>query len=144
MSNLEPSTPPPRHVEHATPSHVSPTSTTDTFALNAQNAAQNTALPQTFAGNQTPSIFQTNTIAPSPPANTFDTKSFPLSPLETTSHFLSTDNYDASPSPLSAGLRIHTNIIPGSKSTDASSNHPGSYKHQKNDCMCPSCHISLK
>jgi protein-serine/threonine kinase len=92
--------------------------------MNEQNRRENSVIPVSFPLNATPnstSIFKSNTIVPSPPPNP-TTNSSPLPPLNTASRLLPFDSTNQHPSPLSAGLRIQTDIIPGCTVTEASAN----------------------
>lgn len=77
---------------------------------NAKHNADTSPLCQTF---NTAAIFRSNTIAPSPPPPSSTTHS-DLSnlALDTSLRLLPTDSLDGHSSPLSAGLRIQTDIIP--------------------------------
>ena len=96
-------------------------------AVNKQNVKLNADIPISFQGDQTPNtahIFRSNTIAPSPPPGSSTTSSdhSTLSPLDTSSHLHLVDTPGQLSSPLSAGLRIQTDIIPGYTVTAASTN----------------------
>ncbi|KAF8856626.1 kinase-like protein [Acephala macrosclerotiorum] len=132
MSTTEPKTLEPRRRQDGnilSSEHGStPSTNAAAAALNMQHAPLNTAIPLSLAGSQTPksaSIFQTNTIAPSPPASISERKDSQLLSLDTTSRLLPLDVQNASPSPLSAGLRIQTDIVPGYTVTTASNNNTG-------------------
>ncbi|TAQ83961.1 hypothetical protein B7494_g7720 [Chlorociboria aeruginascens] len=81
-------------------------------ALNEQSVQRNAAIPAPFHTPRS-AIFQTTTIAPSPPPDSsphfYDSSS--LSPLDTSSRFHPVDS-PIHASPLSAGLRIQTDVIP--------------------------------
>jgi protein-serine/threonine kinase len=73
------------------------------------------------ASSTIPTIFHSNTIAPSPPpsrASPPPNNNSSLTPLDTTARNPTSDTQH--PSPLSAGLRIQTNIIPNYTVTAAS------------------------
>lgn len=86
--------------------------------MNKESARQDADGPGSFQFNQPAhavSMFKTNTIAPSPPTSishpSTDTTS--LSALDTSARLHSSVEAPDRSSPLSAGLRIHTDIIPG-------------------------------
>ncbi|KAE9367584.1 kinase-like protein [Stipitochalara longipes BDJ] len=92
--------------------------------MNEQNRRDNSSVAVSFPLDQTPSstsIFKSNTTAPSPPPNPSAISSS-LHPLNTAPHLLPYDSPNQHSSPLSAGLRIQTDIIPGYTVTEASAN----------------------
>jgi protein-serine/threonine kinase len=92
--------------------------------INERNTQQNSEIQVSFLGEQLPSsaaIFRSNTIAPSPPPNSSNQNSH-LPPLNTISRHPRIDT-TGHPSPLSAGLRIQTDGIPGYTVTTASNNN---------------------
>jgi protein-serine/threonine kinase len=96
-------------------------------AMNEQNRRGDSTIPVSFPLAQTPdstSIFISNTIAPSPPPNPSANSSL-LTPLNTASRLPPFDSPIQHSSPLSAGLRIQTDIIPGYTVTEASANTTG-------------------
>ncbi|PQE19834.1 CAMK kinase protein [Rutstroemia sp. NJR-2017a WRK4] len=99
-----------------------------TSLLNTENTTQNSDIPFSSQFGQSPAftaIFKSNTIAPSPPhsrstsiaadstPSALDTSPTRLQPIDTTSR-------SQTSSPLSAGLRIQTDLIPGCTITSAS------------------------
>ncbi|KAF7879797.1 uncharacterized protein EAF02_007967 [Botrytis sinoallii] len=101
---------------------------TTTF-MNDVKATQNSniSLPLSLQSNQIPAftaIFKSNTIAPSPPhsRSTSTNEAYTPLALDTTSrlHPNIDSSYSQTPSPLSAGLRIQTDIVPGYTITSAS------------------------
>jgi protein-serine/threonine kinase len=101
-----------------------------TSLVNTDNTTQNSNLPFASQFGQSPAfnaIFKSNTIAPSPPhsrstsivedstPSALDTSPTRLQPIDTTSR-------SQTSSPLSAGLRIQTDLIPGCTITSASTN----------------------
>ncbi|TGO32493.1 hypothetical protein BHYA_0312g00030 [Botrytis hyacinthi] len=101
---------------------------TTTF-MNGVKATQNSniSLPLSLQSNQIPAftaIFKSNTIAPSPPhsRSTSTNEAYTPLALDTTSrlHPNIDSSYSQTPSPLSAGLRIQTDIVPGYTITSAS------------------------
>ncbi|TGO49086.1 hypothetical protein BOTNAR_0444g00090 [Botryotinia narcissicola] len=101
---------------------------TTTF-MNGVKATQNSniSLPLSLQSNQMPAftaIFKSNTIAPSPPhsRSTSTNEAYTPLALDTTSrlHPNIDSSYSQTPSPLSAGLRIQTDIVPGYTITSAS------------------------
>ncbi|KAF5874180.1 putative camk protein kinase protein [Botrytis fragariae] len=101
---------------------------TTTF-MNDVKATQNSniSLPLSLQSNPIPAftaIFKSNTIAPSPPhsRSTSTNEAYTPLALDTTSrlHPNIDSSYSPTPSPLSAGLRIQTDIVPGYTITSAS------------------------
>ncbi len=131
MSDFEPKTPSSRR-QHSKDVASSESASAEgriaaDAAMNEQSILHNSALPVSFPFDQTPnstSIFRSNTIAPSPPPNPSSNSSL-LAPLDTTSRLLPFDSpcQQQHSSPLSAGLRIQTDIIPGYTVTAASTNN---------------------
>ncbi|KAF7936562.1 uncharacterized protein EAE97_007928 [Botrytis byssoidea] len=100
-----------------------------TTSMNGVKATQNSniSLPLSLQSNQMPAftaIFKSNTIAPSPPhsRSTSTNEAYTPLALDTTSrlHPNIDSSYSQTPSPLSAGLRIQTDIVPGYTITSAS------------------------
>ncbi|THV43762.1 hypothetical protein BGAL_0948g00010 [Botrytis galanthina] len=100
-----------------------------TAFMNDVKATQNSniSLPLSLQSNQIPAftaIFKSNTIAPSPPhsRSTSTNEAYTPLALDTTSrlHPSIDSSYSQTPSPLSAGLRIQTDIVPGYTITSAS------------------------
>lgn len=94
--------------------------------MNEENWRKNSSIP-IFSPSETPSsrsVFKSTTIAPSPPPSTSNSfaHTSDLPHLDTHSRLLPIDIQTSSPSPLSAGLRIQTDIIPGYIVTAASNN----------------------
>ena len=86
---------------------------TDQEPINEEENKQNAETP---APSKTPiiaAIFKSNTIAPSPPNGTPSNERANFS-VDTSRHLPLTDSLDGHSTPLSAGLRIHTDIIPPS------------------------------
>ncbi|KAI9645700.1 hypothetical protein NHQ30_006442 [Ciborinia camelliae] len=96
--------------------------------MNDVNATQNSNVSLPFQSRQAPAfaaIFKSNTIAPSPPhsRSTSTNEAYTPLALDTTSRLHPNIDpvYSQIPSPpLSAGLRIQTDIIPGCTTTSAS------------------------
>jgi protein-serine/threonine kinase len=88
------------------------------------NAEAGVAYPTvTDAAYTIPTIFHSNTIAPSPPPNRASpppNNHSNLTPLDTSARNPASDTQGQQPSPLSAGLRIKTDIIPNYTITAAS------------------------
>jgi protein-serine/threonine kinase len=117
MSNLEPSTPTSRCRESNVASDNLAFAKAES-SLNKENSRQNADIPISFQSVQPTnpaSIFLSNTTAPSPPPglSTLSNESTKLSNIDTSSHLASSLPTPGRSSPLSAGLRIHTDIIPG-------------------------------
>ncbi|TGO07408.1 hypothetical protein BTUL_0279g00030 [Botrytis tulipae] len=100
-----------------------------TTLMNGVKATQNSniSLPLSLQSNQMPAftaIFKSNTIAPSPPhsRSTSTNEAYTPLALDTTSrlHPNIDSSYSQTPSPLSAGLRIQTDIVSGYTITSAS------------------------
>jgi protein-serine/threonine kinase len=114
-------------------------------AMNAESVRHNSAVPVSFPLDQTlqsSSIFRSNTIAPSPPPNPI-AHSSPLPPLDTASRLLPFDSPHQHSSPLSAGLRIQTDIIPGYTVTAASTNTTARSSSESSRIPTKSSNISL-
>jgi protein-serine/threonine kinase len=98
-------------------------------AQNNENTRQNADIPVSFQGNSPNAafIFKSNTIAPSPPPNmsALSNNTSTLSSIDTSSRLHPSSETPDRSSPLSAGLRIHTDIIPGYTITAASANNTG-------------------
>src|SRR6187402_1136006 len=127
MSNPEPKTPNSRSHEDNNVASSAEWRNAATTAVNEQNTRQNSDIRLTFPSDRpinSDTIFKSTTLAPSPPlgTSTSSENNKPLSLLDTTSCLLPTDIQHASPNPLSAGLRIQTDIIPGYIVTAASTN----------------------
>lgn len=95
--------------------------------MNDVNATQNSNISFPFQSSQAPAftaIFKSNTIAPSPPhsRSTSTNEAYTPLALDTTSrlHPHIDASHSQTPSPLSAGLRIQTDIVPGCTITSAS------------------------
>ncbi|KAL3419097.1 hypothetical protein PVAG01_09319 [Phlyctema vagabunda] len=86
--------------------------------LNSANASLSPF--QTLRNPNSMATFHSTTIAPSPPSKTSTEPSATLPSLDTSERYLSLDMHNQQPSPLSAGLRIQTDIIPGYTITAAS------------------------
>lgn len=94
-------------------------------AVKEQSAEQNSEIQlSSFNGytSRPTTIFQSTTIAPSPPPKISTPPGLPS--LDTASRLNTSDT--PSPSPLSAGLRIHTDINPTFTTTAASANNAAS------------------
>ncbi|KAH7348644.1 kinase-like protein [Rhexocercosporidium sp. MPI-PUGE-AT-0058] len=129
MSNLDPKTPNSRSLEKN--NVASSAEWRNAASLNEQSARQNSEISMSFPAElaqDSGSLFRSTTIAPSPPpgasgASTPSENDKPLSRLDTTSRLLPIDIHQSSPSPLSAGLRIQTDIVPGYIVTAASTSN---------------------
>lgn len=84
-------------------------------------------LPEAIPADSSRALFRSTTIAPSPPPNsnvaTSAAEHSNRLHLDTTSRLLPIDIQASSPSPLSAGLRIQTDIVPGYTITAATNNN---------------------
>ncbi|TGO26071.1 hypothetical protein BPAE_0067g00440 [Botrytis paeoniae] len=119
---------------------------TTTF-MNDVKATQNSniSLPLSLQSNQNPAftaIFKSNTIAPSPPhsRSTSTNEAYTPLALDTTSrlHPNIDSSYSQTPSPLSAGLRIQTDIVPGYTITSASTGTGISERESSDTIRIPS------
>ncbi|KAF7900716.1 uncharacterized protein EAF01_008018 [Botrytis porri] len=126
--------------------HSTTTTTTTTF-MNDVKATQNSniSLPLPLQSNQIPAftaIFKSNTIAPSPPHSRSTSTNEPYTPLalDTSSrlHPIIDSSYSQIPSPLSAGLRIQTDIVPGHTLTSASTGTGISERESSDTIRIPS------
>jgi len=126
MSDFEPKTPNARlhESDNALPSETASVDGRNAAAaMNEQSRRENSATEVSFPTHPnltSTSTFKSNTIAQSPPQNP-STNSSSLAPLHTVSRLHPFDSPNQS-SPLSAGLRIQTDIIPGYTITEASAN----------------------
>ncbi|KAG4436648.1 hypothetical protein IFR05_007863 [Cadophora sp. M221] len=129
MSNLDPKTPNLRPQEKN--DVASSADWRNAAAVNEQSARQNSDISVPFPGDQPQdvgSLFRSTTIAPSPPpgasgASTPSENDKPLHRLDTSSRLLPIDIHHSSQSPMSAGLRIQTDIVPGYIITAASTSN---------------------
>ncbi|KAL2064158.1 hypothetical protein VTL71DRAFT_4652 [Oculimacula yallundae] len=131
MSNLDPQTPNSCSQEKSNVASSASVQWRNAGDLNDQSARQNSEISVSLPPNQQQdagSLFRSTTIAPSPPpgasdASTSSENDKPLHRLDTSSRLLPIDIHQSSPSPLSAGLRIQTDIVPGYIITAASTNN---------------------
>ncbi|PBP17193.1 serine/threonine-protein kinase-like protein [Diplocarpon rosae] len=122
MINLGSSTPNPRSLEKhdaALSAHRG-----NTAAVNQQSAGRNSEILASFPTKEPDPLFCSTTVVPSPPPGTFTSPGdeVPLPRLDTSSHLIPIEIQRSSPSPLSAGLRIQTDIIPGCAAKATSNN----------------------
>ncbi|KAH8672035.1 kinase-like domain-containing protein [Tricladium varicosporioides] len=159
MSNPEPQTPKTRHTQSSNHDASDDTLAGNASAqwrsgsaalLNAQSARDNTGITVLFSTGESTSnfatIFQSNTIAPSPPPNRPSTSSTSsLTPLDTNSRVVPIDTSGVS-TPQSAGLRIQTDIIPNYTVTAATgSAHNNSRSSSESSRLpAPSANIPIK
>jgi protein-serine/threonine kinase len=123
MTNLQPRTPPPAQRRRGdvedSPENVLGGLQSAATATNSRNADLHAAIP--LYSPQSGVTFRSTTIAPSPPP-TFSTilsKPPALAVLETTLREHNSESLDLHPSPISAGLRLQTDLIPACTITSA-------------------------
>lgn len=128
MSNLKSRS---HATQHGEGNAVSPDAEVAQWAkVDGENARKNADIPVSFQFNQpsdAASMFKIATIAPSPPpgVQSSSAESSTLSHLDTSTRRQSSRETPDRPSPLSAGLRIHTDIIPGYNVTAPSAINTG-------------------
>ncbi|KAF4635751.1 hypothetical protein G7Y89_g2336 [Cudoniella acicularis] len=163
MSNTEPQTPKPRrHLPSKSHDASSSSGASQADAssqwrrgssamLNTQSVRENADIAVSSPADDNSSssfaaTFQSKTIAPSPPPNraAAPTSNLNLVPLDTQSRLVSIDSPSQHASPLSAGLRIKTDIIPNYTITAASAHNTASSPNDSSKASTNSANIPIK
>ncbi|RDL38202.1 uncharacterized protein BP5553_05635 [Venustampulla echinocandica] len=125
--------------------------TTNAALVNEQSASHNTDFPVSFPAVDNPlnlsNCFMSTTIAPSPPQASYAQSAsshLNLAAIDTNSRFLRGDSGSQNSSPLSAGLRIQTDIIPNYTVTAASAHNTARSSSDSTRAPSNSANIPIK
>ncbi|TVY83464.1 Serine/threonine-protein kinase ppk27, partial [Lachnellula suecica] len=123
MSNPDPQTPKTKSPQNSSNAeNEEPAQWRNAQAVNQHGFRENADIAVEPFPSSAATIFRSTTIAPSPPPSAAFSNNPTLTPLNTASRLLPTGTPSQNSSPLSAGLRVQTDVIPNYTITAASAN----------------------